>query len=230
MANATCNVASLQICAMRVAKLDANGDALAGASNGYVAGGIIEANLGTDIENGIEILKKDGCDQVQVNYRGLDIIKRSTLDLKLTFLDWELISLLTGSQRIINGSTTIGGRIPQISDATPNGCCVEFWTKAWSVSSQSQPVVLGSINGYNHWVIPKAKFQFDGADLKNDSPDIELKGFGYENPSLNIDGPYNDWPSSVGTSGGFPSALGSFLDTSFPTITCGFTTVPAQGS
>lgn len=229
MANATSSVTSLQICAVRVAKLDANGDALAGP-NGYIAGGVIEANLGLDIEAGIEILKKDGCDQVQVNYRGPDIIKRSTLDLKLTFLDSELINLLIGSPRIINGATTIGGRVPMVSDAVPNGCCVEFWTKAWSVSSQSQPSVLGTINAYNHFVIPKAKFQLANLDLKNDAAEVELKGFGYENTALNIDGPYNDWPTSVGTSGGLPSALGWFLDTSFPTVTSGFVTVPAQGS
>src|SRR3990167_5565022 len=158
MANQTC-YSSLQICAMRVAKLDANGDGLAGASNGYVSGTVVEANIGLDIEDGTEILKKDGCGNICINFRGPDIIKRSTIDLKLCTLDSELISLLIGSPRVINGSTTIGGRVGLTTEAAMNGICLEFWTKAWNGSSQAIPSVLGSSVAYWHWVVPNAKFQ-----------------------------------------------------------------------
>jgi len=219
---------------MRVAKLDANGDGLAGATSGYIYSSVIEAGLGVEVEDGDEIIKKDGCGNICVNFRGPDIIKRSTIDLKICTLDSELISLLIGSPRIINGSTTIGGRVQQISDAAPNGVCLEFWTKAWNGSEQAKPTVLGGVNTYWHWVMPKAKFQLDPIELNNDAGEVALKGYGYENTALNIDGPYNDWGSSVAIAGGIPSCLGWFLDTSIPTTgvasTCGFQTVPAQGS
>lgn len=229
MANAT-NQGSLQLLAMRVSKLDVNGDAIAGASNGYITSSLIEASIGVDIENGVEILKKTADDNICINYRGDDRIKRASMSLKLCQLDSELMSLLIGSPRIINGTTTIGGRLLGITDAAPYGTCVEFWTKAWSGSNQAQPTVLGSVNAYWHWVMPKSKWQLDPTDLKDDAAEISLKGFGYENNALNIDGPFNDWGTSVAGSGGFPSALGWFLDATLPTAQNGFVTVPAQGS
>lgn len=229
MANATC-VASIQILAMRLAKLDANGQALAGASNGYVYGGLISGQIGVDVENGVEILKKAGDDSVCVNFRGNDYIKRAALTLAMCTLDSEVLQLLIGSNRIINGSTTIGGRVLGIAEPAPNGVCVEIWTRAWNGSAAAQPSVLGTQNAYWHWVFPKAKFQLDPTDLKDDAADIGVKGYGYENPRMNIDGPFNDWPTTVGTSGGIQTSMGWFLDTALPATGCGFTTVPAQGS
>lgn len=229
MANQTC-YSSIQVLAMRVSKLDINGQALAGASSGYTYGNLIEANVGVDVENGVEIVKKNGADVPCVNFRGDDYIKRVNITLKLCTLDSELLQLLIGSQRIINGSTTIGGRLLAIAEPAPFGCCLEIWTRAWNGSNAAQPSVLGTQNAYWHLVFPKAKFQLDPTDFKDDAADIGVKGFGYENARMNIDGPYNDWPSSVGSSGGFQSAMGWFVDTALPTAQCGFTTVPAQGS
>lgn len=229
MANQTC-YSSIQLCGLRVAALDATGDGLAGASNGYVSNSLIEANLGLDVESGIEILKKNGCDDICVNFRGNDRVKRSTIDLKLCTLDSELIALLIGGSRYTSGSTTIGGRVQTLSESASNGVSIEFWTKAWNNSEQARPSVLGSTNAYWHWVIPKAKFQFDPVDLKDDHAEIALKGYGYENTALNIDGPFNDWSTAITTAGGAPAALNWFLDTTLPTAQCGFTTVPAQGS
>lgn len=229
MANATC-VSSIQILALRASKLDINGQALAGANSGYISGSLISGQIGVDIEQGVEIVKKAGDDSVCINFRGNDYIKRAAITLALCTLDSELLQILIGSQRIINGSTTIGGRTLAIAEPAPNGCALELWTRAWNGSNPAQPSVLGTSNAYWHWVFPKCKFQLDPTDLKDDAADIGVKGFGYENARMNIDGPYNDWPSSVGSSGGFQSAMGWFLDTTLPAAQCGFVTVPAQGS
>lgn len=229
MANATCYT-PLQVCALRVAKLNSTGDAVAGAATGYVSDALIEATLGLEIEEGDEIIKKNGCGDICVNFKDSDRIKRATVTLNLCKLDSELIYLLTGGTLIQDGSTTIGMKVQNFDDDAIDGVCLELWTKAWNGSAQAAPTITGSVNSYFHFVLPKARFQLSDLTLANADSEIPVSGTGEENAGLNIDGPYNDWPTAVTQAGGFDSVVGWFLDDAIPTAACGFTTVPAQGS
>lgn len=221
---------SLQVCRLRVAELDAAGEAVAGVSNGYISDAVVKVDVGVEIEQGDELTLKNGCGDVCQSFQGSDKIKRVTLAMDLCQLDSELVSLLVGGTLIDSAGDTIGWALPSIDDAAPNGVCLELWTKAWDGTEQATPASLGGAAAYFHWVFPRATFTLGDVTMENDIMVLPLTGYGNENSSLNADGPYNDWPGAVAAAGGFPTAGGWFLDDTIPEAVCGFVEVPAQGS
>lgn len=220
----------LQLSMLRVAKIDAAGDAVAGATSGYVTNSLIEAGLSIEIEEGTEIIKKAADGSICVNFKDADRIKRANVTLNLCKLDSELIYLLIGGDIFSDAGTTIGMKVPATNDTAPNGVCMELWTKAWDGSSQAAPSFNSSLPSYYHFVLPRVKCQLGDITLNGEDTEIPVNGFSTENTALNIDGPYNDWPTAVTQAGGVDTALGWWVDSSLPTAATGYTTVPAQGS
>jgi hypothetical protein len=224
---------SLQVCALRVAKLDAAGSPESGANNGYVSDAIIQAQIQVEVEEGDEFTLKNGCGAICQTYKDCDRVKRVTLDMDLCQLDSELLSLLTSGSNIIDISSgdSIGYQLPEAQTECSNGVSLELWTKAWDGSYQATaPVYGGTAETWWHWVMPSVKFQLGQLSLQNDVLTVPVKGFGNDNPRITANGPFDDWPSDIVALGGITSSAGWFLDDTLPTASCGFINVPSAAS
>lgn len=227
---------TVQLCAMRVAKLDAAGAPDAGTSNGYITDATIEATIGVEMKEGADLEVENGCGSLCAAFKDCDRVKRSTVTMNLCTLDSELLSLLIGGTVFsdLAGAgvgDTIGYELPKISDACPYGVCLEFWTKAWDGAQQATPPFAGGTTPvYFHFVLPRAQFQLGSFDLKNEFGIIPVEGFGDENENVTADGPYEDWPADIASAGGITSALGWFFDSTLPTAACGFAEVTSAAS
>lgn len=220
---------SLQIVRLRAAKLTAAGDALPGASSGYVSDSLIEATLGLEVEEGQEILKKNGSGVFCVNFKDVDRIKRATIGLSFCKLETELVAMLVNASTYTSSGTTTGFKVPAFDDPAPNGVTLELWTKAWDGDQQA---TLSGSNVYWHWVLPRAYLRLGDLTLNgDDSADLPVEGFSTANNEVNIDGPWNDWAQGVPAGDGVMNTpLAVWRDTSIPTAACAYQTVPAQGS
>jgi hypothetical protein len=224
---------SLQVCALRVAKLDAAGSPDDGASNGYISDALIMARITTEVEEGDEFTLKNGCGAICQTFKDCDRVKRVPVEMELCQLDSELLSLLTNGSNIIEISTgdSIGYELPEADTACSNGVSLELWTKAWDGSYQATaPTFGGTTETWWHWVLPNVKFQIGDLTLENEILKVPVKGFGNENPRITADGPFDDWPSDIVARGGITSSAGWFLDDTLPTAECGFVNVPSAAS
>jgi len=219
---------SLQVCALRAAKLDASGVPEAGASNGYITDSLIQAGISLELETGDDFTLKNGCGAICQTFRDCDRIKRASVDLELCQLDSELISLLLDSGTLFTDTLSgdaIGFALPGSTVDCPDGVALELWTKAWDGSAQAEaPFLLAPT--YFRFVFPKVRFQMGDLTLENDIMRIPLVGIADENPNMPSDGPFDDWNADVDSAGGITTVGGWFMDDTLPTATCGFIAVP----
>lgn len=225
MSNACFTVVDL--CAIRVSRLSAAGQAVASATGGYVSDNQVKAIIGLEIEKGAEFTQKNGCGQIITNVKEPDLIKRSTLELDLAKLDFELQWLMLGGTLFSDASSHgIGYQSPKLSDGAPPNICFEAWAKAFDADTQSVPAFTSPLPAYLHFVLPKVQCVQKSITLENGISVPGLTGDGTSNTHISADGPFNDWPSRIAMAGGITSCYGVFEDATFPTAACGFISVP----
>jgi len=122
---------SIQVCALRVARLAADGTTPAGATNLYVTDKLAELAIAPVYDTGDEIDVKGGCGQIIVAYKDPDKLKRLDLTLTMEMVDPELTELVTGSSLITVGGMSMGYALPAVGAAAAPGVSLEAWSKAW---------------------------------------------------------------------------------------------------
>lgn len=226
MPNSTC-AGQLQVCMMRIARLNSTGGPLAGASNGYISDDLVSIDVGLELNDGDEFILKNGCGSIAQSFKDCDRVKRATLSMKLSVLDAEIIELLTGAAAFSSAGTVIGFQVPKSTASCSNGASVEVWAKAWDGSAQYS---IASVPQYQHWVFPKVKMQLDKMTFENDVLQVALVGTSEENLKITSNGPFDDWPLAVRNGDGVTSCAGVFLDGTLPTAQCGYVTVTSAAS
>jgi hypothetical protein len=224
---------SLQVCAIRVARLETSGAPDNGAGNGYVSDALISLQVGVELTTGDDLEQKNGCGAICQSFKDCDRIKRLTFTMNLCQLDAELIELLTGAtllQDLPGTGEAIGWMFPAVDAACPDGVSLEVWTKAWDGSEQATPTYLSNAAGYWHWVFPRTKWVMGQVTMENGIMVVPVTGFGEENSSITADGPFNDWPVEVANQGGITRVGGVFLDDELPTASCGYISVTSTAS
>lgn len=135
--------ASLQACAMRVARLAADGTTPAGVSNLIVTNSIIKLDLKIVEESGDEFTVKNACGGIAFAYKDGDRLKRLDGSLTITNPDVELTEMLSGGSLITSGGQSIGFSAQGVGNTPPNGVSLEVWTKAWIGGGQPAGTVFG---------------------------------------------------------------------------------------
>jgi hypothetical protein len=74
-------LSSIHACALRVARLEADGVPLPGATDLYVTDGVIELSFTPEVEAGDEVTVKNGCGGVCVSHRNDEVIKWWNVEL-----------------------------------------------------------------------------------------------------------------------------------------------------
>lgn len=229
MAESTCYT-SVDICALRVAKLTAAGAPDTGADNGYVTDATISLGITVEVRDGEELEQINGCGAICATLKEPDKVKRVSLDLDLCQLDAFLIEFLTGASTFVDGSgDAIGQQLPAVgTEAGPT--CVEAWSKAWDDSSQAVDPFTTPNETYIHWVFPFTRWVQGAFTLEHQLMIVPLTGDGAENDQITADGPFDDWPVEVAGVGGVTRIGGWFFDPALPTVACQPITVTSTGS
>jgi hypothetical protein len=211
---------SIQICALRVTRLNTDGSAAAGPNNAYVTDRLMTFTMTPDIEDGDDKVLVGGCDCISARYRSMDKLKGFTLALTSTAVEPAMMEMMLGATVIADGSTlpvAIGVNWPtqlSCSAGQQPPVAVEAWSKAW-VDDRAAPSYP-----YIRWVFPMSFWQMDEQELGNDFLEFSLNGYTRSNENWGT-GPYND-QTVGGATIDLEPAGGFFFDDLIPDAGCGY--------
>ena len=180
---------SVQLCALRVAKLNLDGSPHYAAANLYVTDRQISLSAEPEVSEGEDIELKNGCGAIIVDYRGPDAYRRLNVELTLAVPDPQLTYLLTQSGKLLTlTGATVGYDYPELFKPFPEvGVSIEAWSKN---------IVDGVVDGdnpYIRWVMPRVKnWRLGSRELADGAMETVLSGHGYGN-ALWGNGPLDDW-------------------------------------
>lgn len=207
---------SLQVCAMRLARLDTDGTPLVGADNLLVTNDFSTVNYAFEMSEGEDFEQKNACGDISVAFKEQDRIKRMTLGATFTKKQPEVHQFLFGGTLIEDAGDVIGYIPPGTGEnPNPNGVSVEVWTKA---------IVDGAQAAELPWwwfVFPRTKWVPGDAALGNEVHQSPFTGFTEQNSNWG-DGPANDWTYDD------PTHFAFVRSDDIPTPTCGL--LPLTGS
>lgn len=211
---------SLQVCGIRIAKLDALGFPIIGAGNGYIGKAPIDATITLDYLNGAQLSQLQGCGYLNAYFHAPNVLREVLLTMQLTDLDHELLSLITfpDVSTITSGGNVVGQYFPQVGACAPSqqvGVSIELYTKRWFGCEEPPDGFL-----YWQWVLPRMFMHVTSYAAKNDVMPIPVTGYGRANPNWGT-GPFGDAPVPVNN---VPGAV--FACATLPTAQCGFVSVP----
>lgn len=205
---------SLQVCVMRLAKLDPTGVPMPGAGNLYVTDALIKLESKTILREGDDFEQPNGCGAVCVTYKDCDRLKRLDLSMELCTPDPQLKQMIAGGTLF---DSNRGYAFPEVGLATcPYGVSIEAWTKAVVNGTQA------SDYPWFRWVFPRTIWNAPGDfSLENAITGNVLTGHAEENPNW-YNGPANDWP--------YASAriCQYHRETTIPATSCGAQTLVAS--
>lgn len=212
----------IHICALRVTRLDSQGNVLDESNNSYVTNNVVSVQVNPVIEAGLDSTLVGGCDCIVASYKGTDKLKRFEFTLELPTFEPALIEMMTGATLIEDTSdipVPIGVSWPSqlsCSDTQAPNVAIEWWSDLWTDDQQDPDWP------YVHSIYPSSYWQIGQQTGQNDFANPQFTGFTRTN-SLFGD-PYDDLPSPV--SAGFLDQGGEFLTTTAPpTAECGYQTV-----
>jgi len=209
--------ASIKACALRVARLAADGTTPAGASNLYITDNFVRLVAAPEVEEGDEITVANACGRNVVSVKDSDKITRLNLTLELITPDPELLELIAGMLLIQTAGSTVGFAYPPLNQPiVQNGVSLELW---------SQATIGGSLAAglpYWRWVLPKTyNWRVGDREWANGSMPNTLTGIAIENAAW-ANGPANDWQGPA------DRVLAAMREASMPVPTVGYQATPAQ--
>ena len=184
------NAGAVQLCALRVSKLAADGSLDYGPNSLYVTDTAISLQVGPVMQDGEDIIVTNGCGDVMVDYASPPAYRRVDIELSLAIPEPELVFLLTRNSRLLklDGETVGWGHPELFKRFTDEGVCLEGWQKR----------IVGGVVGVPsawRWIFPRVnKMQVGQRTLENGSVETVLMGHGYMNVNIG-NGPVDDFDS-----------------------------------
>ena len=213
--------APIHICALRVTRLDSQGNVVDESNNSYVTDNVVDVQVNPVVETGLDSTVVGGCDCIVVSYKGTDKLKRFEFVLNLPMFEPALIEMLTGATLIEDASTIpvpIGVGWPKqlsCADAQAPNVAVEWWSDLWTDDQQDPNWP------YVHSIYPSSYWQIGQQTAQNDFSQPQFTGFTRTNTLFGD--PYNDLPvtAAAALAAGNPGA--EFLTTTAPPASeCGY--------
>lgn len=181
---------SFGVCAVRLTKVDCNGNVVAGSTNSYVTDKLISIGLSPNIETGTTFSLRSGCGCSISRFRGEDIFNWFEFTIAAGGLEPEMLALMLNAETIVDGADIVGLAFPSESescDPCSDSVALEFWTKHIVGSGQD------GIHPWIHWVFPMSVWQMGDNTAEEDFLQTALTGFSRTNTQWG-DGPYGDGP------------------------------------
>jgi hypothetical protein len=180
--------ASIQGVAIRVTRLDADGNLLNGTGDSYTTSAFMRVSFTPEYEEGDEITEKAANGTVCVTYKAPDTLKRITMELAICEPDPELSALLSGGLMLRkNVGTagdvsfkTVGWAAPGVGDdPAGHGVAIEAWSHAIKDGKRA-----GTLP-YFHWVFPYVKMRQSGDRvIENGLMANTFEGYGLGNSAF----------------------------------------------
>ena len=195
------NTSSIQGVAMRVTRLDANGNLLNGPGDSYTTHAFMRVSFTPEYEEGDEITEKSANGSVCVSFKSPDTLKRITMEVAICEPDPELTSLMSGGLLLRKNLGTfvspdhksVGWAAPAVGDdPSGNGVAIEAWSRAIIDGKPSATLP------FYHWIFPYAKLRQSGDRvIENGLLANTFEGYGLGNALFGegIDGRW-EWPEA----------------------------------
>lgn len=209
---------SIQVCALRVARLEANGVPDPGANNLYVTDKAASITVTPNYRAGQEFNLVTGCGQTLLDYQDDPRLRWWDVEGGLAVPDPQLHELLFGGVVLTDGDAVGWASPALLSAANPYGVSIEFWTKQVDENGD-----LDDQFPYLWWIMPKVKSLQPGAkNAENAAMNNPFTGGrAIQNPNW-FDGPLNDWPVRS------DRALEWIPTDVLPTAQCGYQSIPVS--
>ena len=217
--------------AVRFSLIDAcTGEAVAGASNGYIATCIKDVTLTPNVTEGDETILETNCGTKCWQTRKNDRLDNITVEMTLLNPDYYLQSLINGVTLLSDATPDEIGYI-QDENAVAPWLSVEIFEQVPSEACDSSGI------NYRRLVLLKTRFQpvtFEAEDpfrlvkLTGVTAPTDVSGWASGGGGTGVAGPFNDFPLDLTGSTArsqyieVQETLGAAL-----TGTCGYTAVPA---
>lgn len=180
---------SFGLCAVRVTKVDAEGNAVGGAGMSYVTDKPISIGLSPNIETGNTFSLRNGCGCSISRFKSNDIFNWFEFTFADGALEPEMVALMLGQDLIADAGDQVGmhfgGALACDEDEPAVG--LEFWTKHIVGSAQD------ATYPWVHWVFPKTVWQLGDNTAEEDFLQTALSGFSRTNNRWGS-GPWGDGP------------------------------------
>lgn len=211
----------VQLCALRVARLDASGVPNPGADNLYITDSMVSLGITPVMKDGTEIQTPNGCSVNIVDYKTPKSYRRVDVELVLAIPDPELEEMIAGYTLLTLAGSTVGAMMPALATALDeDGVSLEGWSKR-VINGK-----LATTNPYLRWVLPKTNnWTIGPRTLSDGSVGAVLNGEGYANVNW-YDGPLNDWYGLTDID--MSAAFGYVQDTAVPDAACGYAVLAAS--
>jgi hypothetical protein len=206
----TCNT-SLDLCAIRVARLTTAGAPVTGAGNGYVSVAPQKLDVTVESDKANANNESNGCGVLMGVLNEPAKITGISFKLDLCQLDAELMDILTGASLFNSGGNAVGYQFPSVGSEPPR-VCLEGWSKAWDVDHQLVAPFTTPNGTWIRWVFPNTQWVQDTFTLEHAILITSVNGVGSENSAITANGPFNDWPTAVANAGGVTRIGGWFFD------------------
>lgn len=187
---------SIQGVAVRVTRLDANGNLLNGPGDSYTTHAFMRVSFTPEYEEGDEITEKSANGAVCVSFKSPDTLKRITMEFAICEPDPELTSLVSGGILLRKNLGTfaspdhksIGWAAPAVGDdPSGNGVAIESWSRAIIDGKPSATLP------YYHWIFPYSKLRQSGDRvIENGLLANTFEGYGLGNENFGS-GPDGRW-------------------------------------
>ncbi|UDL16771.1 hypothetical protein SEA_ATUIN_78 [Arthrobacter phage Atuin] len=173
------NASSVAGLAIRLTRLQADGNIVIGPSANYVTKKFVSLGFTPEYETGDEFTTKAADGSVCVSWKAPDTLKRVTLSIALCDPDPEFTEMIAGGTLLTSGGKSIGWKAPLVGvDATPNGVGIEVWSIANVGGRQA------ATNPYWHWIFPYTQMHSAGERaIQNDLIATSFEGWGVGNPN-----------------------------------------------
>jgi hypothetical protein len=210
-----------QPCIVRFARLAADGTTPAGATNAYIATGLIEGTI-TPVYEDTDALGAitDACDIVMLDDPAHNLYRGSDVELQFGPYDPERTELTAAVTLLTNTGNTVGWAMPAQGLVNPPGVSVEIWLNNYTYGSAN----VVAANGFLRTVMPKLINPKIGALTLGRANQIQtITGRAVDNPNFG-NGPFNDILVITPTT----RSLYSYQENTRPTAVCGYTATPTQ--
>src|SRR5512134_2389289 len=155
MADQPC-LPQVQACRIRVAKLNADGSAMVGATNGYVSDALVSVQFSPEYQDGAEITQDNACGDRVIDYKAPDVFRWGNITIQLATPDPYLTQFLSGGSTIVGAGADLGSfgfAAPDLGTLTDNPISMELWVKRPDKVTGG----LDATRPYARWAYPLIK-------------------------------------------------------------------------
>ena len=179
---------SFGACLVRITKVDANGNVIAG-QNSYVSDKPISISVNANNEAGNNFSVRNGCGCGIARRKFPDTFNYWELTLQMASLEPEMIAFMIGAATIEDGADVVGVAFPSALDCDEQSPLVafEFWAEHVVGSG------LDATYPYFHWVFPASSWVIADNTFEEGPAQPSLNGTSQTNGNWG-DGPYGDGP------------------------------------